>query len=52
MYLNVKFILDYLYTIKNSDIIEMRIINPLAAIKIKEDKKHSKDIYVTMPLKV
>ncbi|WP_067143110.1 DNA polymerase III subunit beta [Oceanivirga salmonicida] len=52
IYLNVKFILEYLNTIKKSEILEIKLSNEISAILLKEDDENNNDIYLTMPLKV
>ena len=52
IYLNVKFILEYLYTVKNSDILEINMYDELSAVLIKEDESNNNNIYLTMPLKI
>ncbi|VWL85440.1 DNA polymerase III subunit beta [Oceanivirga miroungae] len=52
IYLNTKFILDYLNTIKKSTILEIKMSSEIAAILIKEEDINNNDIYLTMPLKI
>lgn len=52
IYLNVKFILDYLYSIKNSEILEINMSDELSSILIREDDNKNNNVYLTMPLKI
>ena len=52
IYLNVKFILEYLNTLKNVQIIEIYMSDETSAILIKEQGVNKNNIYLTMPLKI
>lgn len=52
IYLNAKFILDYLNTIKKSTILEIKMSSEISAVLLREENINSNDIYLTMPLKV
>lgn len=52
IYLNVKFILEYLATVKNSEILEIDMSDEISAVLFKEDDNKNNNVYLTMPLKI
>lgn len=52
IYLNVKFLIDYLNTVKNSKILEINLSDEVSAVLLKEEDRSSNSIYLTMPLKL
>lgn len=51
-YLNVKYLLDYVNTIKNSEIIRIDMSDEFSIILLTEDIKGNNDKFLTMPLKI
>lgn len=52
IYLNVRFLLEYLNTVKNSKILEINLYDAVSAVILKEEDRSSNSIYLTMPLKL
>lgn len=52
IYLNVKFIIEYLASVKNADILEINMSDEISAVLIKEDGNKNNNVYLTMPLKI
>lgn len=52
IYLNIKFLLEYLNTIKNSKIIEIDMHDEVSAVLLKEESSENNNVYLTMPLKI
>ena len=52
IYLNGRFLLEYLNTVKNSKILEINLYDAVSAVILKEEDRSSNSIYLTMPLKL